>query len=125
MRVDLGKDKDGNERWAEVTDLDDMPRRVETAINRMLPPYKKGGDTSAFTPALMDRMRDALIAHLIEAWSFDKAPPKGNADKIDFLPRSAYLELLDATAPHWEAVGFTDPGKSKPSPAPDGKTSSG
>lgn len=121
MRVELGKDKDGNDRWAEVTDLDDMPRKVETAVHRMLPPAGADGDTSAYTPALMDKLRDALIAHLIEEWSFDKPLPKGSAEKIDFLPRSAYLALKDATAEHWEAVGFS---RGTTSPDPGGETSS-
>ena len=125
MRVPLGNDKDGNERWAEVTDLDDMPRLVETAITRMTPGLdEKTGkmNFAAFTPALMERMRDTLIAHLVEEWSFDKPLPKGNPDKIQFLPRSAYKALVKATEEHWEEVGFS---KGSASEAPAGETSSG
>ena len=122
MRVDLGKDKDGNDRWAEVTDLDDMPRKVETAIFRMFPDMGVDGETKGFTPALLARMRDTMIAHLIEEWSFDKPLPKGSPEKLEWMPRSAYRALQEATGDHWEAVGFSK-GRAE-SPDQTGETSS-
>ncbi|WP_067483765.1 hypothetical protein [Actinomadura hibisca] len=108
MRVDLGTNKDGSERWAEITDVDEMPRRVSVAVLRLMPSADAKGKLSGdFSPAGMARIRDTLIAHLIEGWSFDQPLPKGVADKLQFLPNSAYKKLVDATEDHWEEVGFS------------------
>lgn len=103
MRVDLGKD-----RWAEIVDADDMPHATQVAVNKIIPmPDPTRPDVVLYTPEVLDRVRDAMLAHLITAWSFDQPLPDGDLDRIAFLPSSAYKALLDATQDHWQELGFT------------------
>lgn len=108
MRVDLGLDKDGEKRWAELTDLDDVPRRVKYRVQEdVLTLYEK----AEMHPALINmRARDLLIANLVTEWSFGD-PPNKDIERVMDLPNSVYEALIDATQPYYDDLDFMKAGK--------------
>jgi hypothetical protein len=103
MRIDLGEDKDGGKRWAELIDLDDVPRRVKWRIQEdVLTLYEK----AEMHPALIEmRTKDLLIANLVTEWSFGDPPNKDIEPVLD-LPNSAYEALVEAVQPYNEDLDF-------------------
>jgi hypothetical protein len=106
MRVDLGK-----ERWAEIIDVDDVPRKVKVKVQEWgLAEFRRG--EKGMHPAMIDMIiKDMLIARLITEWSFEKPVPNGDASKLGDLPSSAYDALIEATKPHYEDLDFIKEGR--------------
>lgn len=128
MRVDLGK-----ERWAEIIDVDDVPRKVKVKVQEWGLAEFQRGDKGKH-PAMIEMiMRDMLIARLITDWSYEQPVPNGDASKLGDLPSSVYDALVEATKPHYEDLDFIKEGRaalitakssdsspsSKESPSPD------
>jgi hypothetical protein len=92
MRVDLGFDGKGDKRWAELIDLDDLPRRVSYKVQEeVLGLFKQG---ELHNGVINTITYDLMLAHTITAWSFGD-PPNGDPERVRDLPRSAYRILAD------------------------------
>lgn len=101
MRVDLGK-----ERWAEVFDVDDVPRRVKLKVQEWALAELRRGDKAMHSAMIDMILKDMLMSRIITEWSFDKPIPSGDVNKLGDLPSSAYDALVKATRPHFEDLDF-------------------
>lgn len=98
MRVDLG-----NEKWADILDVEDVPRRTKFRVQEWgLGEFHKGEQHNFVVEMVM---RDMLIAYVIKEWSYG-AVPAGEPEKVRTLPSSEYDKLLDATEEHWSDLDF-------------------
>lgn len=118
MRVDLGK-----ERWAEVIDVDDVPRKVKLKVQEWALAELRRGE-KGMHPAMVDMViKDMLMARLITEWSFDWAVPNGDVSKLGDLPSSAYDKLVEATEAHFEDLDFIKGSPVKAADPTTGKSS--
>jgi hypothetical protein len=113
MRVDLG-----NDRWAEILDVEDVPRRVKLRVQQWALNAMHADEQHPGTIDMV--MRDTLMAYVVTAWSFEKPIPDGEPDRIGDLPSSAYDKLLTATQGHYDDLDFLR----KSDNSSDSKTSS-
>jgi hypothetical protein len=106
MRVDLGK-----ERWAEIIDVDDVPRKIKLKVQEWALAELRRGD-KAMHPVMIDMItKDMLMARLITAWSYEQPVPNGDVTKLGDLPSSAYDALIEATKPHFDDLDFIKEGR--------------
>jgi hypothetical protein len=107
MHVDLPKG-----RSAEILEAEEMPHGVRVEVGKLAPAWDPNAtaedNARRYTPAIIVRMRDTMLAHVITGWSFGE-PPAGNADALRVVPEPAYDALVEATADHWEVLGFSRP----------------
>lgn len=105
MRVDLGENKAGDKRWAELVDLDDLPRKILFKIEEEAGRLFTGDEY----PQVIVRtiLQDLMIAYTVTAWSeeFGGIPDK-DPERVRELPNSAYKLLADAIEPYLDDVGF-------------------
>lgn len=108
MRVELGLDPAGEKRWAELIELDEVPRRAKVRIQEdVLALYEK----QEMHPALISiRIKDLLIANLVVEWSFGD-PPNKDIEKVLNLPSKAYDLLVEAIQPYEDDLDFMKAGK--------------
>jgi len=120
MRVTLPKD-----RWAEILDADDMPHSVKVAVDKLYPRADPDHptDSTRFTPEWLNASQDMMLAHIITDWSFDQPIPNEDPAKVAFMPIPARQVLIEATYPHWEALGFSIPRPDEPNTNSDGTPS--
>lgn len=108
MRIPLGTDKNGVERWAEILDVDEMPasvrRKVRSVIGVEIGP--DGKHKTDLNGGLADSMKTALMAAVITSWSFDTPI---TPETVEALPIGVYDQLAKATEAHSEAVNFSQP----------------
>lgn len=99
MRVDLG-----NQQWAEILDVGDVPRKVKFKVQEWaLARYKADEEHYAIIGQVT---RDMLTAYVITDWSFDEPIPKGEPEKLGDLRSSAYDKLMAATEEHYLDLDF-------------------
>lgn len=111
MRVDLGEAPDGGKRWAELIDIDEVPRRLKFRVQEDILALINKGQKDEFPPALVtSRIHDIMIANLVTAWSFGDPPDKDIEPVMD-LPNKAYESLVDAVKPYEDDLDFMKAGK--------------
>lgn len=103
MRIDL---PDGH--WAEIRAVEEMKAGDLLAARRAIQvPVSTNGATTV-SAGVTDDMRNALLARLITAWSYEGLPvPSLSPASLEELPIAAYRRLCDAVEPHMELVNFT------------------
>lgn len=108
MRVDLGVAPDGAKRWAELVDIDEVPRRVKYRVQEdILALYER----KEMHPALIAmRTKDLMIANLVVEWSFGD-PPGKDVERVMELPNKAYELLVEAVQPYLDDLDFMKAGK--------------
>jgi hypothetical protein len=105
MREELGQSPSGEKRWAELTDLDDLPSKVSYQVQEdILALYQKAELHNGVIETIM---YDTMIAKVVTAWSEEFGdPPKGNPEKVRDLPRGAYRILREKIQPYVEDLDF-------------------
>jgi hypothetical protein len=95
------------EHWAEIRAVAELRAGDAKAVRRAAK-IDVGGDdeNTSISIGINDVMRDALLARVITAWSYDLPIPAGDVESLDKLSLEAYNALLLATDEHWSRVDF-------------------
>lgn len=104
-------DKPGEEQWAEIRSTTEL-RSGDVKAMRGAVRLKLGDDGTidkSFSMADDYARKDALLRRLIVQWSLPEPHPQAEPEVLDELPFDIYEALLEAIAPHAEALDFKDP----------------